>query len=306
MKKKVLCYIMAFTLSLSIAACGKENPETGDTNAAPANSTTNTDTDASSEETADAQNASQNDVTFWYNRQTWREPTDSFEGGLFNDSITLPLDLNTLDSCSAPYEWFPNGGSGQNAASISEILTSSELLQPNSSPLAGPGTTVIFTQTSYVDGKNVNYDEIPDNIGNIYLYNFSDSELPASTCYENGWWFTSSAYFIDEFLQIDYTSESESDTYKLDAVVKKFGTPSYIGCLETNDFETQIEQTGGGLSYSLIYVYPDFTLEIMVNEFLIQQQLSTDLVGVYYYPAACWEEIQKDYSRFDMKLYDVK
>ena len=60
--------------------------------------------------------------TFWLNSIKWSKQNNNID--LYNNKISLPIRLENLDICSAPYSFWPDGVNQTNAETIQDILKS--------------------------------------------------------------------------------------------------------------------------------------------------------------------------------------
>ena len=223
--------------------------------------------------------------TFWINSMDWSKKSDHIE--LFNDKISLPINLENLDVCSAPYSFFPNGVDQTNADTIQEILKSTTKIQDG-------GETRISTQIKVVDGRWKDYDEVPDNIDDIYIKNYNETDSTIAECYNNGWWYITSQYNLDKVLGVDLTNNEEymknwDESPLLDMAIDKLGSPTYIRIYGDSE---DLKLNDGTIQYELVYEYEEYTITIIVMELIMSENDSQMLTvgGISYYTKECWEK----------------
>lgn len=223
--------------------------------------------------------------TFWINSMDWSKKSDHIE--LFNDKISLPINLENLDVCSAPYSFFPNGVDQTNADTIQEILKSTTKIQDG-------GETRISTQIKVVDGRWKDYDEVPDNIDDIYIKNYNETDSTTAECYNNGWWYITSQYNLDKVLGVDLTNNEEymenwDESPLLDMAIDKLGSPTYIRIYGDSE---DLKLNDGTIQYELVYEYEEYTITIIVMELIMSENDSQMLTvgGISYYTKECWEK----------------
>lgn len=324
MRKRILAFVLAGILVFGLTSCGdsgnsgKSSDSEEKKAAAEDNSQEKESSDSEKEENENEENGSGESAddhpVYWLYQQKWGEPTGGFEGGLFNESVTLPVDITALDEVAAPYRMF--------SAGIKEIIDNidtdriSEILELEYNIVA-EGEVII----SPLIGSATKYDvdtmrEMNTELGiyEIYICNLTDDALPINTCYENGWWkieaYNGKALGIeyDEAVKVNGVTYEES---LLNAIAEKFGTPTYIGGSgNEEDFYTNLAENEGQLYYYLIYEYSDYTLVIAVDEYIIGEYDGTvynthsaEVDNIFYYTAECWEKTKE--TGIDYNLFSV-
>ena len=226
--------------------------------------------------------------TFWINSVQLPEQNLNANFRLYNDKISLPIKLENLDICSAPYSFWPNGTNQTNANTIQEILASKTKINSKSE-------TKVVTQTKFLDGSWKDYDEVPDNIGDILINNYNDNSTTIEECYNNGWWYILNQYDLDDIFGIDISNNSEyhKEWYEIPVVEKiidKIGGPTYIRMNKTSSENLNTNQ--GIISYDLVYEYNEFTFIIPIMEMITNgnDNLVTKCSGMIYYTKQSWEK----------------
>lgn len=224
--------------------------------------------------------------TFWLNSIEWSKQNNNID--LYNNKISLPIKLENLDVCSAPYSFWPDGVNQTNAETIQDILKSTTEIN------AGRETQ-ISTQRKYVDGSWKDYDEVPDNIESIYIKNYTEAVSTTAECYNNGWWYITNKYNLDDVLGVDLTNNTEyrkdwDESPLLDMAIDKFGSPTYIGMLK--NYSDNLKSNEGMIIYDLVYEYNEYTITFSVSEMIMSEYDSQTIKfgRITYYTKECWEK----------------
>ena len=224
--------------------------------------------------------------TFWLNSIKWSKQNNNID--LYNNKISLPIRLENLDICSAPYSFWPDGVNQTNAETIQDILKSTTKIN------AGRETK-ISTQRKFVDGSWRDYDEVPDNIESIYIKNYTEAVSTTAECYNNGWWYITNQYNLDDVLGVDLTNNTEyrkdwDESPLLDMAVNKFGAPTYINMFKT--YSENLKLNEGMIIYDLVYEYSEYTITLTVSEMIMSEYDSQTIKfgGITYYTKECWEK----------------
>ena len=235
--------------------------------------------------------------SFWFNSIEMSKQNNVIE--LYNDKVELPIKLENLDVCSAPYSFWPNGVNQTNAETIQDILKST--IEIN----AGRETK-ISTQTKYIDGSWKDYDEVPDNIEAIHIKNYTEEVLTIAECYNNGWWYITNLYKLEDVLGVDLTDNTEyskdlNESPLLDMAINKFGSPTYIRM--SQNYNKNLKLNEGTLVYDLVYEYSEYTIIFSVYE-LIMSEYDYHIIkfnGITYYTKECWEK-EKNETANDIEI----
>jgi len=227
---------------------------------------------------------------FWINSKKGSQQKEKFGFTLYNDKISLPIKLENLDVCSAPYSFFPNEINQTNADAIQEILKSTIKIKAGNE-------TKISTQKKFVDGSWKNYDEQPDNIENIIIKNYNDADATIAECYNNGWWYIQNQYSLDDVLGLDMTKNVEyrenwDESPLLDIIVEKNGFPTYVRM--SSAYSENLKSNEGGILYELIYKYDEYVIVFAVSEMIMSEYDSYMITvgGPIYYTKESWEKEQ--------------
>lgn len=303
-KVKKIFFVLAALLLFCTAACEKDKEESS--------SGTQNGTTAAVSVKPEENKPSDDSPVFWFNQQKWTEPAGSFEGGLFHEAIALPIDLRELDDIAAPYRMFA-GGIYQlfdyiDTDKIGELLESEEEVLPGKEAVIAVLTD---SDLSKEERKELLARQKEYGINVIEICNFSEHRLSIKSCYENGWWRVE-AYDVNA-LRTEFT-ESD-DAYPkdlLDSVVRKFGSPTYLFCTETeDDFYNKIQENDSLVHYTLVYEYPEYALLIGMKEYILKEydgktynQHTAEITEVYYYSAECWEAMKE--TNDDHYLFETR
>lgn len=248
----------------------------------------NNQTGVSEEETDDLNESTEKNTgkTFWLNSIEWSKQNNKIY--LYNNKISLPIRLENLDVCSAPYSFWPDGVNQTNADTIQDVLKSTTKIN------AGRETK-ISTQSKFVDGSWKDYDEVPDNIESIYIKNYTEAVSTTAECYNNGWWYITNQYNLDDVLGVDLTNNTEyrkdwDESPLLDIAIDKFGSPTYIGMFK--NYSENLKLNEGMIIYDLVYEYNEYTITFTVSEMIMSEYDSQTIKfgGITYYTKECWEK----------------
>ena len=241
------------------------------------------------DETIDTLTEVQTDgMIHWIKTVKWNEDAEGFTECLFNEGLTLPINLENIDTICAPYYYWTGGYGGANAETMQNILSNTDLFESD---------TPIATQTSFYDGW-IDSDKEPDNITKMYLVNYNEDErLTTQQCYDNGWWYIEAIYNLEDVLGIEITDENYSSDRNaisaFDKIAEKYGPPSYIMGWDTLE---SINVNDGALYIELVYEYDDYVVDIFLSDHIMVEYNTqlTQLQGVYYYSKECWNKELED------------
>lgn len=296
MKKKWMALVLVIVMAMGLVGCNSSKEDEHDN---VVESSQDADAGDATENDSAENNDSVTGYPYWITQQTFGTPCTTFEGTLFNEALTIPLDITTLDSIAAPYRWWPNGVNGQDVTSIREILTSDILLDHDGETHFGStgNTTSIRTQIDEFYG-----------LREIYIYNFDPNgkELPLSTCYENGWWCVYEDTFSDSMFAKMLQIEEGSSVEMMEQVLEKFGNPTYVGDVfgthnSLNEWYASMKAKDVEM-YNLFWEYENFTLQIGLQETSFGTEPSVELIRVVYYTPEFWA-VQKGLMN---NLFDIK
>ncbi len=238
-------------------------------------------TDTSADEQTDG-------MIYWIKTAQWNEEAEGFTGCLFNEGLTLPINLENIDTICAPYYYWTGGYGGANAETMQDILSNTDLFESD---------TPIATQSAFYDGW-IDSDKEPDNITKMYLVNYNEDEgLTTQQCYDNGWWYIEAIYNLGDVLDIEITdinySSGKNEIPLFDAIAEKYGPPSYIMGWSTLE---RINANDGALYIELVYEYDDYVVGIELSDHIMADYDThiTKLQGVFYYARDCWNKELED------------
>lgn len=303
MKKKWMALVLVTVMAMGLVGCNSSKEDEHDN---VVESSQDVDADAVTESDSAESNDSVAGYPYWITQQTFGTPSTTFEGTLFNEALTIPLDITMLDSIAAPFRWWPNGVNSQDVTSIREILTSDVLLHHDGKTHFGStgNTTSISTQ---IDENGQWIDEFY-GLRRIYIYNFDPNgeELPLSTCYENGWWCVYEDTFSDSQFAKMLQIEEGNSVEMMEHVFAKLGNPTYIGDIfgthnSLNEWFASMKAKDVEM-YNLFWEYEDFTLQIGLQETSFGSEPSVELVRVVYHTPEFWA-VQKGLMN---NLFDIK
>ena len=211
------------------------------------------------------------ETVFWLHTADWGEEKDLTGITLFNGECTAPIRLEDFDGdehlgpyhvghyqpIDDSYETFWDAESSYN---LTELLTDQRLLR---------GIEDTITPQQDEEGKTHNYED-ESSIYTINLCNYSEErDVSYRQIYENNWFFIKADGLA--ILEFGGTSRnmSTADYHDLhailDAMIDKFGRPSYlISCDDTflENYENNLED----IIYILVWEQEDFVITMKVME----------------------------------------
>lgn len=214
---------------------------------------------------------------------------DSFDGNMFAESITLPIDLTELPYSVGDYN------------SFSEALSDESLI---SKP-----------ESYYVSIDNLNLKLKSDGIyGDLKFCNFGENELTLKQVYENNWWYIYCNSDYNDINKIFFLStDAEYDDYCsydlnvlpneefLNGLIDKFGQPTSISTSISTKYDDSDSDGSESTYYDLVYEYTDCVVIITFMEIINESDPSFHVVqiaSVSYYTRECFEEYKKLYPDF--------
>lgn len=250
---------------------------------------------------------------FWISDVQWGEVKPQPTGGLFTETAVLPLDLNNIDEMCSPYRcWFYDNYQTETMQEIFALDAPVESLHNGTFPITDAPRSII-TQELMQDGKwmengyNIDLGKPDDNINYIGFVNLRDKNEEPHTvaeCYEKGWWYL-------DFPQKALMIESDSDKGWRDALVEKFGKPTYIGFQYGRDnFDASCELNEGLMVYGLIWEYEDYTIIIWLTEGIYADAAGSashnyTYENGNYLSNGLWNTL-KDEGRLEYELFEVE
>lgn len=218
------------------------------------------------------------------------EVYDSFDGSLFAEDITLPIDLTTLPFSVSDY------------SSFSEALSDESIISK-------PESYYVNIDDSSLELKN------DDFYGDLKLCNFSENEMTLKQVYDNNWWYIDSYSDSNDINKIFFLgTDAEYDDYSsydlnvlpneefLNGLIDKFGQPTSISSsLGTTKYDDSDSDGSDSTYYDLVYEYADCVVIITFLEIINEVEPSfhaVKLERVAYYTRECFDEYKKLYPDF--------
>ena len=270
--------LLVLILVFALASCGEQTNSIGTDNQE------NTTTEKDKDEVVC-------DKKFWVNSIDWSKQADGSDVLLFNDKMSVPIQIETLDEVfNASYTIYPGKYTSNSFIDILNKGNESNLRK-------------IEDEEIWVDGVA--------NISKIYLYNYDDESILKSECYANNWWAIESRSFKNIFnddknyIRYKIGGDIEADIEFMDMIINKLGAPT---CIIVGFGKDNIKLNSGPISFNIIYKYDEYVLEIGATE-QIMPEYNAHLIHVYtvkYYPKECWEqeEIKLKNSEADFMIIE--
>lgn len=187
---------------------------------------------------------------FWIeNYKSWGEQKENCTLKLFDDKITIPYELENLDSFAKKYDYFPDGrgsSSEQNVKTISEVMNLTNKISSDASIYIGYG--------EYKE----KYDKYSKLI-QMEVKNFAEEDLTIQECFNRNWWEIASEYSDDLGLDVEVSNNEASKLF--DKAIEILGGPKHIYIINRSEVDDK-----ESINYVLSYEYGDYVLEIWGSE----------------------------------------
>lgn len=254
------------------------------------------------ETVSDNQSVSSNaeENIFWLHTADWGEEKDLTGISLFNGECTTPINLNDFDGDErlAPYQNFTDE-SYYYSDNLTELFYDDQIID--------------YEETMFV--PQCNYEALT-TIDRIYLCNYTEEDISLQQAYKNNWFVVAASDISEEF-NIDDGDASffERDIHILNAVIQKYGRPSYLIADEiiyTYDeedngisFFDSYQKNVGSLYYDLIWEREDFVLILRIRESIYdgihQVNIREGIMNVFLYVS---KELWPDYLEYHYTYYE--
>lgn len=221
-------------------------------------------TDQESQQTS----SDSDELVFWLHTIDWGEEKDLTGITIFNGEFTTPINLEDFNG-DERFEPFVCTQTYESSYNLMELFDSDELI--------GDTSIKFYTQCSYdeEDGTYFYYwEEYTCTAREIHLGNYTKENMSVREAYENNRFIVETHNdFFKEFNPDNVnvqTSDKAISVY--DAVIDKYGRPSYIIAIndyydETQDtFLSTYNRNDGDIGYSLVWEKEDFTLMLNMSE----------------------------------------
>ncbi|MBQ7834096.1 MAG: hypothetical protein IJ336_11095 [Lachnospiraceae bacterium] len=304
MKKRLLSVILASVCMLSLVACGDTQ-----------NQTNENETVEVSEEVSETVEESEEPIEegdpedMWLLRTNWGETAENIDGKLFHPDAKFPLTPENMDVFCGPYTYVVKNDH-TNVESMQDVIVLDTMLEPRNrfSDVAVVFNNIYDEEAPGLGSVN---DDLSNGLGEMYIVNLTDTEeeIPASTCYENGWWYAQSYVATNNILPAIYQVQNpdEFNAYA-NAIVTNLGAPTYIA--PTDDYKDGSEddfyaamETENTMEYYLVYEYEEFTILIYITDHARNKADEGVEVGkVQYLTAEYWNVIKEEgYTLFQLR-----
>ncbi|MDE6686781.1 MAG: RNA polymerase sigma factor [Lachnospiraceae bacterium] len=208
------------------------------------------------------------ELVFWLHTVEWGEEKDLTGITIFNGEFTTPIHLEDFNG-DERFEPFVCTQTYESSYNLMELFDSDELI--------GDTSITFYTQCSYdeEDGTYFYYmDEYACTAREIHLGNYTGEYMSVREAYENNRFIVETHKdFFKEFNPDNINVQTSEKAFSVyDAVIDKYGRPSYIIAIndyydETQDtFLSTYNKNDGDIGYSLVWEKEDFTLMLNMSE----------------------------------------
>ncbi len=304
MKKRLLSIILASVCMLSLVACGDTQNQIKENESVEISEEVSETVEASEEpiEEGDPED-------MWLLRTNWGKTAENIDGKLFHPDAKFPLTPENMDVFCGPYTYVVKNDH-TNVESMQDVIVLDTMLEPRNrfSDVAVVFNNIYDEEAPGLGSVN---DDLSNGLGEMYIVNLTDTEeeIPASTCYENGWWYAQSYVASNNILPAIYQVQNpdEFNAYA-NAIVMNLGAPTYIA--PTDDYKDGTEdafyaamETENTMEYYLVYEYEEFTILIYITDHARNKANEGVEVGkVQYLAAEYWNVIKEEgYTLFQLR-----
>ncbi len=225
-----------------------------------------TETDQESQQTS----SDTDELVFWLHTVDWGEEKDLTGITIFNGEFTTPINLEDFNG-DERFEPFLCTRTYESSYNLMELFDSDELI--------GDTSIVFYTQCSYDEEDGTCFYHLEEHerstAREIDLGNYTGEYMSVREAYENNRFIVETHNdFFKEFNPDNVnvqTSEKAISIY--DAVIDKYGRPSYIIAIKTDYYDETKDtfldtynKNDGDIGYSLIWEKEDFTLMLNMSE----------------------------------------
>lgn len=209
---------------------------------------------------------------------------------LFFEKVSVPISLSELDA----YYYTDHKRDGDEDTyfgSVSAWVNSDEVIKAGSNDSNHCRWTFLFSKEEEHYGKAYM---------KMAIYNFSDQDMTAVDCYNNGWW---SIHDFDDngnYKEFEYFGYDEDDLegdtrYEknincMEGIIEKLGSPNYIYSYFGVDSIKEKKYAVDELTqYTLAWAYEDYVLRIGVYDGIFYDENTFNINYAIYQPKDCWD-----------------
>ena len=271
MKKRLLSIILASACVMSLVACGGESSK-------PAKE--------------------YGPEAMWVLQTDFGEDLKEIEGTIGHPDLVLPIDLENLDSFSAPYHVYFNEG----GRATETCQTASEVVVLEDSMISNGVLNDITLWVNSEKGEGRSEDLDPDNLNGldaIFIRNYGEEKLSVKECYEQNWWCIQLDNEEDVVNSLQLTIGEEFNAIG-NAIALKLGAPDYLAPLEKHSEMSESEyytfmEAENSIEYTLIWEYKDYVITIHIQDFANEYaDEEIRIKSVQYYTPECFDKIKEE------------
>ena len=246
------------------------------------NVTVSEDNDTTTDEITEASTEDDSkEMVNWFKTAKWNTEADGFKT-LFTEGIGLPINPEEIENIVGPYDYFTDGYDKKEDKTLQDILN--DPTECNREFKIWPS-----------------HDENHYNIMHMNFINYKEDEdikLTAKQIYDEKWWCIFGFPWglgISEDELPDNGAWGNYEAPVLDVIAEKYGAPSYILILNTDDLESEVAKAW--LWYELVYEYDDYVVAIDIQDQPMPEYNAhvLEIQQFIYYTKECWEkELEKE------------
>lgn len=272
MKKRLLSVILASVCVMSLIACGGESGK-------PAKE--------------------YGPEAMWVLQTDFGKELKEMEGTIGHPDLVLPIDLEALDSFSAPYHVYFNeaGRATETCRTVSEVVALEDSMISN----GVLNDITLWVNSERGEGRSEDLD--PDNVNGldaIFIYNFGEEKLSVKECYEQNWWGIQLDNEKDAANSLQLTVGDEFNAVG-NAIALKFGAPDYLAPksqehyeMSEDEFYAYMEEQDS-IEYYLIWEFKEYVISIKIHDFANENaDEEIRIYSINYYTPECFEKIKEE------------
>ncbi len=271
MKKRLLSVILASVCVMSLVACGGESGK-------PAKE--------------------YGPEAMWVLQTDFGKELKEIEGTIGHPDLVLPIDLENIDSFSAPYHVYFNeaGRATETCQTVSEVVALEDSMISNGIL----NDITLWVNSEKGEGRSEDLDS--DNLNGldaILIRNYGEEKLSVKECYEQNWWSVQLDNEEDVINSLQLNVGEEFNAIG-NAIALKLGAPDYLAPLEKHSEMSESEyyafmEEENSIEYILIWDYKDYVITIHIQDFANEYaDEEIRIKSVQYYTPECFEKYKEE------------